>query len=135
VYAAAARSDNNGIALRPGLALSMIVATPDWQLNPDDVVVMPATETATFSVIVSNLGNIVSMPEELVLTLAGSGEPVSFARTIDPLEPLAQTTIEFDPIAVVSGEVYEVAVVINVRNVDSSFEDNELRVVFQVNSE
>lgn len=134
-YAEAARSRNNGLRLRPGLAVSQIIASPDWQLNPDNAVIMPATEAATFSVIVSNTGNIASQPEELVLTLTGTSDPVTMTATIDPLAPLAQTTISFAPIPVVSGELYEVVAMINVRDIDSSFEDNELRVVFQVNSE
>ncbi len=133
-YARAARSENNGIGLRPGLAVSMIVAEPDWQLNPDEVVVMPATESATFSVIISNVGNIISMSEELVLTVAGAGEPVTFTVTIDPLEPQAQTTIEFDPVPVIGGEIYEVSAVITVRDIDANFKDNEVRVIFEVNS-
>jgi hypothetical protein len=134
-YAEAARSRNNGLALRPGLAVSQIIASPDWQLNPDDVVIMPATDEATFSVIISNTGNIISQPEELVLTLTGVAEPVTLTAIVDPLAPLAQTTIQFDPIPVVSGELYEVVAAINVTDIDSSFEDNEVRVVFQVNSE
>ncbi|MDH3189225.1 MAG: hypothetical protein OEM39_01080, partial [Acidimicrobiia bacterium] len=120
-YTEAARSDNNGLALRPGLAVSMIVSDPDWQLNPDNMVIMPATEAATFSVIISNVGNLRSMPEQLTLTLTGTGEPVIMTATIDPLDPLAQTTVAFESIPVLSGELYEVTAMINVQDIDFSF--------------
>lgn len=132
-YAEAARSENNGVALRPGLAVSQVIATPGWQLNPDNVLVMPATDEVTFSVIVSNVGNLVSTGEELVLTLTGVGDPVAMTASIDPLQPLGQTTIEFEAIPVLAGENYEVSAVLIVRGSDSDLEDNEVRVVFQVN--
>lgn len=134
-YTEAARSPNNGIALRPGLAASMIVADPEWQLNPDNQVVMPATEVVVFSVVVSNAGNLLSTEEQLTLTLEGPGEPQVLVLPIPPLEPGAQTTIEFGPMTVTPDELYEVTAEINVLGADTDFEDNVLQVVFLVNSE
>jgi hypothetical protein len=136
-YTEAARSENNGLALRPGLALSQIVADPEWQLNPDNIPIVPATDVVTFSVIVTNVGNLISPEEEVAITLTAvsGGEPIVLANPIPPLEPGGQTSVSFDPMPVEPGESYEVGAVINVTEVDSSFEDNELRVEFRVNTE
>lgn len=136
-YTEAARSENNGLALRPGLALSQIVADPEWQLNPDNIPIVPATDVVTFSVIVTNVGNLISREEELMITLisVGGGEPIALTAPIPQLEPGGQTTVAFDPMPVEPDGSYEVAAVINVTDVDTSFEDNEIRVEFRVNSE
>lgn len=136
-YTEAARSENSGLALRPGLAASQIVADPDWQLSPDNIPIMPATDVATFSVIISNVGNLLSSEEQLVLSLTavGGGEPITLSAPIPQLEPGAQTTVSFDPMPVEPGEAYEVAAVINVVNPDANIEDNERRVEFRVNTE
>ena len=134
-YSLAARSSTNTLALRPGLAVSQLIATPEWQLNPEDIVVMPATEEATFSVVVSNTGNLVSLEEQLNLTFASAGEPIELTAVVPPLAAGAQTTIEFEPIPVISGETYKVRAEIVVTDIDASFEDNVIEVTFRVNSE
>ncbi len=134
-YSLAARSSTNGLALRPGLGLSQLVASPEWQINPDDLVIMPATEAATFSVVVSNTGNLVSVEEQIVLTFAGGADPVEISALVPQLEPGAQTTVAFDPIPVVPGETYEVMVEVIVSDIDASFEDNIIQVTFRVNTE
>lgn len=134
-YTEAARSESNSIALRPGIAVSSIVAVPDWQLNPDNLVVMPATDSALFSVIVSNLGNVMSSEEQLTLTLAGAADPIVMTAVVPSLQPGAQTTLEFEAMPVSPGELYEISAVVTVTDIDSSFEDNEIHVTFQVNSE
>lgn len=134
-YVDAARGPNSGIALRPGLGISMIVADPEWQLNPDNLVVMPATNEVSFSVVVSNMGNLISEDEQLTLTFAGSGDPVAVTQSVGPLAPGGQRTILFDPLGVTPGELYEVTVEINVVGPDTDLEDNVRQVVFQVNNE
>ncbi|HEY5891233.1 MAG TPA: hypothetical protein VIW94_11105 [Acidimicrobiia bacterium] len=134
-YTEAARSPTNGIALRPGLAASMIVADPEWQLNPENQVVMPATESVVFSVVVTNVGNLISEEEPITLTLVGPGDPVELSSTIPPLEPGAQTTIIFEALPVTPDELYEVTAEVKVVGVDIDFEDNFLEVMFRVNSE
>lgn len=136
-YTEAARSVNNGLALRPGLALSQIVAEPLWQLNPDNIPIVPATDVITFSVIVTNAGNLISQEEELMITLTAvaGGEPIVLTAPIPQLEPGAQTTVAFDPMPVDPGGSYQVATVINVSDVDMSLVDNEITVEFRVNSE
>jgi hypothetical protein len=134
-YSLAARSSTNGLALRPGLAVSQLVASPEWQINPDELVIMPATEEATFSAVVSNTGNLVSVEEQIVLTFSGAAEPVEITALVPPLEPGAQTTVVFEPIPVGPGETYEVRVEIIVSDIDASFEDNIIQVTFRVNTE
>jgi hypothetical protein len=136
-YTEAARSENSGLALRPGLALSQVVADPEWQLNPDNFPIVPATDVITFSVIITNVGNLTSPPEQvgLTLTAVGGGEPITLALPVPPLDPGAQTTVTFDPMPVEPGESYEAAAVIIVSGADTSFEDNEISVEFRVNTE
>lgn len=134
-YSLAARSATNGLALRPGLGISQLVASPEWQLSPDDLVIMPATEEATFSAVVSNTGNLVSADEQIVLTFTGAADPIEIAAVVPPLEPGAQTTVAFEPISVVPGQTYEVMVEIIVSDIDASFEDNIIQVTFRVNTE
>jgi hypothetical protein len=136
-FTESARSVSNGLALRPGLAASSIVVDPEWQLNPDNVPVMPATDVASFSVIVTNVGNLLSLEETLSLTLTPveSGESIVLTLPIPPLAPGASTTVAFDPMPVSPGESYEVLAVINVTEADIDFQDNELSVTFRVNAE
>jgi hypothetical protein len=134
-YTEAARSPNNGLALRPGLAAAMIVADPEWQLNPENQVVMPSTDQVKFSVVVSNVGNLISGEEPIVLTLTGASEPVELTMMIPPLNPGAQITIEFESIPVASGELYEVIAELRVVGPDTDLVDNVLQVTFMVNSE
>jgi hypothetical protein len=134
-YTEAARSPNNGLALRPGLAAAMIVADPEWQLNPENQVVMPSTDQVIFSVVVSNVGNLISGEEPIVLTLTGASEPVELTMMIPPLNPGAQITIEFESIPVASGELYEVIAELRVVGPDTDLVDNVLQVTFMVNSE
>jgi hypothetical protein len=134
-YSLAARSSTNTLALRPGLGVSQLIAAPEWQLNPDDIVVMPATEEAVFSVVMSNTGNLVSVEEQVNLTFASGGEPIELSAVVPPLAAGAQTTITFEPIPVVPGETYEVTVEVVVTDIDANFEDNVIVVTFRVNNE
>lgn len=132
-YIDSARSPNSRLALRPGLAVSMIATDPEWQVNASDQVVVPETESILFSVVVTNVGNVISGQESLVLTLTGGPEQVRVPADVDPLEPNQQVTILFDPMPVEAGGLYEVAVTLVITAEDSSLEDNELKVQFTVN--
>lgn len=131
-YVEAARSPNSNLALRPGLGLAQIVSDPSWIVDPDDQVVVPATESIVFTVVVTNSGNVASGPERLVLTVTGGSEDVMSSVAVDPLEPNAQTAIIFDPVAVQPGGLYEVRASLEMTGIDADFEDNDLSVVFKV---
>lgn len=134
-YVDSARSDNSGLALRPGLAISQIVPEPEWQVNPEGRAVLPATTTVVFSVVVSNVGNVDSDPAPLVLELIGGPEPIRLSDEVDVLEPDQQTTIVFDGMGVEPGGLYEIRANLVVTGNDVSFEDNEISVEFSVNTE
>jgi hypothetical protein len=134
-YVEASRSVNSGLALRPGLRVSSLVSNPVWRVSPDDQAVMPATELADFSVVVSNVGNVASTAETLQLTLLGGPEPVVIEETIRPLEPGEQTSIRFPDLAVVPGGIYEVVAEMPDLTNDVDFEDNRLGVTFTVNED
>lgn len=132
-YVEAARSPNNGLTLRPGLGLAQLISNPEWVVDPDDQVVIPATDTVVFSVVVTNSGNVASAEEHLVLTLIGGPEEVVVTEVVPPLQATEQTTIVFNPFPVEVGLVYEVDAELELTGIDSSFEDNAISVVFTVN--
>ena len=132
-YIDSARSPNNGLALRPGLAVSMVVSDPDWQVNPNDQVVVPTTDSIVFSVVVTNVGNVASRAEPLVLTLTGGPEQIREQAEIAPLRPNQRVTIIFDPLEVEPGGIYQVAAVLVITGEDSNRDDNQIRVQFIVN--
>ena len=132
-YIDSARSPDSGLALRPGLAVSMIVADPEWQVNPSDQVVVPTTDSIVFSVVVTNLGNVASEAETLVLTLTGGPGQIRQEAELAPLQPNKQVTIIFDPLEVEPGGIYEAAAVLEITGQDLDDSDNEIRVQFTVN--
>jgi len=134
-YVVASRSVNSMIALRPGLTLSQIVSTPLWSVDPDSQAVVPATETISFSVVVSNRGNVANEAEPIELTLSGVGEPLVLSETVPTLEPGEQTTVLFAGLTVEPGEVYEVVAELKALNLDLDFEDNMVGVTFRVNED
>ncbi|HEX5695861.1 MAG TPA: hypothetical protein VFZ15_05715 [Acidimicrobiia bacterium] len=134
-YVEAARAVNSGIALRPGLTVSQIVSDPVWAVNPTDQPVLPATETVSFSVVITNLGNVESGSEPLELTLNGASEPVVVLETVPVLEPGEQTAIQFLDLEVEPGGIYEVIAELKVVGVDLDYEDNMREVVFSVNED
>lgn len=138
-YVAAARSATNGLGLRPGLRVSQLVAEPTFQINVDGQAVIPATDTVTFSAVITNTGNVRSEPETLNATLVGVDEVASeippFAQVeVPPLAPGGQTTIEFPPVDLEPEILYEVRVVLELANPDSDLTDNEVRIQFTVNA-
>jgi len=135
-YVEAARSVNSGIALRPGLTVSQIVASPRWTVNPTDQPVLPATDAVSFSVVVSNLGNVENgAAEQVELTLSGPSDPVVASESVPVLGPGEQTTVVFTDMPVEPGGAYEVVAELRVVDLDLDFEDNMLGVMFLVNDE
>ena len=132
-YIDSARSPNNGLALRPGLSLSQVIAEPEWQVNPDEEAVVPATEIIDFSAVITNTGNVVSTPETVVLTLVGGPEQLRLQSEVGPLDPGSQVTVSFDQVPVEPGGLYQVSVALVVTGDDIDPEDNEIRVQFEVN--
>lgn len=133
-YIDTARASGSGLALQPGLAVSQILADPEWEVNPSDQAVLPSTETITFSVVVTNLGNVASEAGSVVVTLSGGAEPLEEEVSFGPLDPNQQTTVMFTPMTITPGGVYQVdAELVDVEAQDSDFTDNHLRVQFTVN--
>lgn len=132
-YIDSARSPNSGLALRPGLAVSQLVSDPEWQVNPSDQVVVPTTEEIVFSAVITNVGNVPSQSEALVLTLIGGPEEIRLQVELTPLSPNQQVAIPFEPVTVAPGGIYEVRVKLVVTGEDSNPDDNERAVQFTVN--
>jgi hypothetical protein len=132
-YIDSARNPNNGLALRPGLSVSQVISDPEWQVDPDEQAVVPATDSISFSVVVTNIGNVVSIPETVVLTLVGGPEEVRLQSEIRPLQPASQITVRFDELQVEPGSIYQVSAAVVVTGDDTNLEDNEIRVQFEVN--
>lgn len=134
-YVEAARSVNSGIALRPGLKVASITSNPLWNVTPSDTAVVPATEEVSFSVVITNSGNVASEPEHLELTIGGATDPVLLTETVPVLEPGEQTAVQFLDIPVAGGGVYEVSAAMPELVNDIDFEDNVLSVMFEVAEE
>ncbi len=133
-YVLAARSPDSNLALRPGLAVSQVVTDPAWEVNPEDVVIVPNTDTLTFNVVISNLGNVISPAVSLNFELTAEGEdPVILEEPVPALESQQQTTVSFPDVEVSSGEAYEVVLTLVGVQTDVNADDNELRVEFTVN--
>jgi len=132
-YIDSARSPNSGLALRPGLGVSQIVADPEWQVDPSDQAVLPATELVVFSVVITNSGNVTSAEDDLVVTLTGGPDPIRAQVALEPLDPDQQVTVIIEPMTVEPGGVYEVVAALAISENDSNFEDNSITVVFTVN--
>jgi hypothetical protein len=132
-YIDSARSPNSGLALRPGLGVSQIVADPEWQVDPSDQAVLPATELVVFSVVITNAGNVTSAEDSLVVTLSGGPDPIRSQVVVEPLEPDQQVTVIIEPMTVEPGGVYEVVAALAISENDSNFDDNSITVVFTVN--
>lgn len=132
-YVAAARTSTNSLGLRPGLKVSQIRTDPAWQLNIDSQPVVPGTDSITFSVVITNSGNVASEIESLQMTLRGGAEPIVDEVEVPVLRPDGQTTVTFDPVEVLPDVLYEIEVELNNPGLDSNLDDNKLRVQFTVN--
>lgn len=132
-YVAAARRSTSGLGLRAGLAVSQVVSDPAWQVSVETLPVIPATETVTFSAVITNSGNVASPTESVRMQLTGGADPVVSVMEVPPLQPGGQTTISFDPVEVLADVVYDVDIILEVANPDADLTDNEIRVQFTVN--
>lgn len=132
-YAEAARSPNSGLALHPGLSVSQLVTDPLWEVDPTDVVVLPSTDTVTFEVVISNLGNVLSMPSTVRLVLTGGAEPITLDKAFGAMQPDTQTSVRFEDVAVEPGGQYRVATTLVGLGADIDLTDNEISVDFVVN--
>ncbi len=133
-YVSAARRSGNGLGLRPGLKLSQVVTDPAMQVDVESQAVIPATETVTFTTVVTNAGNIASQPENVTLELLGGAEPVVETVEVPVLQPDRQTTITFSELELLPETLYEVTVTLELTNPDADMTDNEMRVQFRVNA-
>lgn len=133
-YVAAARRSTNGLGLRPGLRVSQVVADPQWEINVDRQAVVPASETITFSTVITNSGNVASEPESVQMTLQGGAEPVVAVVEVPPLQPNGQTTVEFPAVDVVPEAPYSIRVELVLTNPDTDASDNMRQVDFTVNA-
>ncbi len=132
-YVLAARSPESTLALRPGLAVSQVVSEPEWEVSPEDVVIVPNTETMTFNVVVSNLGNVISPAVSLNFELTTEEEdPLVLELPVPALESQQQTTVTFPDIEVSGGTAYEVTLTLVGVQTDVNADDNALTVPFTV---
>lgn len=131
-YVAAVRRSTAQLGLRPGLRISQIASDPAWQVNVENQVVVPATETVGFSVVVTNSGNVASEPESMTMELNGGAEPIVATAEVPALQPGGQTTIQYEPIELLPETLYDVRVALQLSNPDADMTDNELRVQFTV---
>lgn len=130
VSAAAA---HGGLGSRPGLALSQILSDPGWQVNPSGQAVVPTTSSITFSVVITNLGNVTSDTGSVTLILSSADDTKELSATFEALDANEQLTIVFDTLEVTPGGAYQVEASLITTNPDSDLTDNVKRVQFNVN--
>jgi hypothetical protein len=133
-YVASARRSGDRLGLRPGLKVSQLVSDPSMQVDVERQVVIPATETVTFSTVITNTGNIASQPESVRMELTGGAEPVVEIVDVPALRPDGQTTVQFPEQDLLPETPYEVHVMLDLTNPDTDTTDNEIRVQFTVNA-
>jgi hypothetical protein len=129
-----ARSPENTLTMRPSLAVSQLLADPEWQLDANSEVAVTSTEGIVFSVVLTNSGNVASSPQTLYLSLTTPEGPVTQELDVGSLAPGRQVTLTFESIGVVPGTTYDVVAWIDGEPDDWSLEDNSIAVVFTVNS-
>lgn len=136
-YVAAARASTNNLGLRPDLRVSQLLADPRWQLNVEEQAVVPFTEAVTFSVVVTNVGNVGSELQTLRVELAGGEDVAQQEATaeVPVLDPGGQITIQFDPMNVEPDIPYTVTAELLITGVDTTLSDNKLSTEFTVNAE
>lgn len=124
---------DGGLGSRPGLALSQLLAEPAWQVNPNGQAVVPTTDSITFSVVITNLGNVPSDTGSVTLVLSSADETRELSASFEALAPNEQLTIVFDALQVAPGGAYQVEASLITTNPDSDLTDNTKEVQFNVN--
>jgi hypothetical protein len=130
----AASNPASPLKLRAELALSQVITAPELIVNTDGGLVVTDTETLVVKAVVSNGGNTVTEPIDLVLTLLQGGTVVAERSvTVGPVDPGAQTTVAFDVLDVVPGSEYGLVVSLPISPDEQTTEDNQRVFDFRVN--
>ncbi len=132
-YVDAARADSNSLALRPGLAVAQVLAEPEWVRNAADAIVVPATESIVFTIVVQNNGNLASSDARVRVTLVGEEETTEEVLVVPPLSPGVQTSLMTTAMAVTEGGFYRIQAELVPTQPDNDPDDNVLAVEFVVN--
>ena len=110
-----------------------MASDPEWEVSPEDVVIVPNTEAVTFNVVVSNLGNVISPPVSLNFEIASEEEdPIILEQPVPALESQQQTTITFTDVTVSGGTAYATTFTLVGVQTDVNADDNVLAVSFMV---
>ena len=134
LFSTAATASNSLLALRSDLAVSQVTARPEWVTDPDGDLVIGSIDLIQIDVVVSNLGNIDSPPQNLFLTVAPSGgEQISLTLTVPALAPSEQTTVSFADIAVVPGTQYQLSAAMQLTGPDGNAANDGIALAFFVN--
>jgi hypothetical protein len=130
----AASNPDSPLKLRAELALSQVITVPELIVNTDGGLVVTDTESLVVKAVVSNGGNTVTTPIDMVLTLLQKGAVVAERFvTVEPVEPGAQTTVEFEVLEVVPGSDYGLVVSLPISPGEEVTEDNQRVFDFRVN--
>ena len=132
-YVDAARAVSNSLALRPGLAIAQVLAEPEWVRNAEDAIVVPATDSVVFTVVVQNSGNLASSEARVRVTLVGEEETSEEMLSVPPLGPGVQTSLVTEEMAVTEGRLYRIQAELVLTQPDNDPDDNTLAVDFVVN--
>lgn len=123
----AARSATSELPLRPSIGIQQVSTTPEWVINAEEQLVVPATESLDVAVVVSNSGNAPSGPASLELVLAaGEGDSTVMSELVGGIEAGAQTSVIFSEVEVQPGTAYTLTVRMVGVEADLVPEDNEM---------
>lgn len=133
LYLVAASGSNSLLALRADLAISSVMANPEWVANTSGELVVRETDLITIGVVVANNGNAPAPLQTLDVELVSpEGQEIRNAE-IPELNPGAQTTVTIPDLAVVPGANYQLQVRLVLTITDADPSNNAQTFGFSIN--
>lgn len=129
-----ATTEGGPLQLRAELMFTQIITEPKMVKNVDDEWVVPATDSLVVKAVVSNDGNTITQPIELVLLLLKGAEQVAELRvTVDPVPPGEQSTAVFEAITVEPGASYGLVIDLPLTEGEERADNNRRVIDFSIN--
>jgi len=126
-----------GLAERVDVALTAITVPAPVSETTGGIWKVPASDSLSLEVTVSNTGNVVVEQVSILVTIQKVGTPDEFpplGQLIPGIEPGESEIRIFENLEVASGEVYSITAVATVED-EGNTEDNSFNLVFERNAE
>jgi hypothetical protein len=134
MLALTASSDASLIRLRSDLSVEQVNSDPSWVRNPNNELVVDATEVIAVEIVVANKGNGASAPLTIALDLDGEGVLTSRTQLVGRLEAGAQTVVRFSDLAVKPGGLYRIEAQLKLSEPDRDLQNNTQTIDFLINT-